>query len=72
MRAPPEASSREIARPMPREPPVTTAVLMRASSGRDYIHGRPIAATVPAGIARVERSIHRTILDSMSPGPASR
>ena len=32
------ASSSEIARPMPREPPVTTAVLIAAA---DYIHGGP-------------------------------
>ena len=44
-----------------------------ASSGRDYIHGRrDRRRAVPAGMARVDRSIHRTIFESMSPGPTSR
>src|ERR1700730_13088377 len=42
VRAPAEASSREIALPIPRDPPVTTAVLMGfASTGPDYIHSAP-------------------------------
>ena len=71
MRAPAAASSSEIARPMPREPPVTTAVFMRASSGRDYIHRpAPIAATRARRDRRGSvRSIHRDHLGQHVAGP---